>query len=659
MSNVAEPASGATYKILRELGSRFHSSYAAIREPRELVVLHRFALSGRTRGAGVVEVDSAETLAALVTEADTVAQNWHPNVARVRNVDVYSGEQVAIATELVDGATLDDLTRIAVARSTGSVVDDLPLPVLVRVLLDVLAGLHALHALRDRANRRLGVVHGALAPANIVVGRDGVARLVNVLRPRAARLTPASEALGYAAPELLEGDPLDGRADIYSVGVILWEALVGRRLWAETSPERLRARQRAEEIPPPSAVKTFGLEHLPAVALRALSFDPSRRYRSAADMASDLRKPRDAQIASGAVVALAVAALDGDRIRGRRARLDPASSVARPRPTDAQIEEHLAALDPVESSPDTRSYDSGRNVAPTPPGGMPVALPTVPPPVDDDAWDEAAPVVVTTPVVAVVAKPVAAKRPSVALPSARPVVTARTSERFLPAAKPAPVSTGALRIARNAVPPAPPAAIVVPVAPAPAPILVAAPPPVAIAAPIVDDRMSRLPTRPAAFSVQMPESEGLIPTAAYAPAFPAMPALEFARPVRPSSTSSVVSEVDDDREPTADPTPRRRQRAVAVFAAALLLVFVVIAGIRTLQAPPAPKLTFTTEPVSVTVTSTVAPVRSAAPIETVTIPVPPPTPVEMAPAPAETTPSPPSTPTPVEARPKRYEPMGI
>lgn len=650
MSNVAEPASGAIYKILRELGARYQPSYAAIREPRELVVLHRFALAGRTRGAGVVELADEAALATVIAEADAVARNWHPNVARVRNVDVYGGEQAAVATELVEGATLEDLVQIASARATGRATDVLPLPVVVRVLLDVLAGLHALHTLRDPQNRKLGMAHGAIAPANVVVGRDGVARLVNVLRPRGRKVTPASEALGYAAPELLEGDPADARTDVYSVGVMLWEALAGRRLWPETSPERVRARQRAEEIPTPPDVKAFGLEHLPAVALRALSFDPARRFRSATDMASELRKPRDAQIASGAVVASSVAALDGDRIRARRARLDPSSSGARPRPTDAQIEEHLAALD--EGAPATRSYDG--EVRATPPGGMPSAPPAA---VDDGAWDDE-PTMEPQPAPA-------PKRPAVPLPSA-------ASSGKLPSAKLAvpmgtlsrkpPVPKAAAPKAANVPVPdlsAPPA----PRAPAPDPTpepakedLVAtvraeSPAKQDLASTVrVEDRLSALPTRPAAFSVHMPESEGLIPTAGYAPAFPAVET-----PVRPSSTSSVVT--DEEPEPEIVPPPPRRRRGAIV--AALLLLLLVGAGARALVTPEPKPMAFTRLP---------APRPSPAPApvpEPVVVPEPD---VAVTPPPADTVPVEPGTvtgsgsgsspPIPV-VKPKRYEPLGI
>src|SRR5690606_1086274 len=100
----------------------------------------------------------------------------------------------------VDGSSLADLITLATANG-----GTFPLDVLVRVLLDVLAGVHGIHGLRDGRNVPIGAIHGGLCPTNIIVGRDGVARIVNALRSRPLRVSAASEAVGYAAPETLDG----------------------------------------------------------------------------------------------------------------------------------------------------------------------------------------------------------------------------------------------------------------------------------------------------------------------------------------------------------------------------------------------------------------------------------------------------------------------
>ena len=383
MSNdAARTSAGATYRMLRELGSRSQHSFAAIREPNELVVVQRFvrtapAGSGRNEDLdGAVGID-AEAMALMLRDARCLAKNWHPNVARVRHVELTSKPQsvLTVASDFIDGATLQDL--VAARAPEGEL--PLALPILARILLDVLAGLHALHGLRDGMNAPLGAVHGELCPANVVVGRDGVARIVNVLRKRPFRVRYGSEAVGHAAPEALDATGTDDlRSDVYAVGVMLWEGLAGRRLTTEPAPGRILTRQREGELTAPPVTPGSPFAPLADVAMRALSFDPALRYRGAADMAADIRKIVDARLASGASVATCVTELAGDRIRARRAALEPAMSGTRKRASDHSI---AAAAKTVrrramtdEQIAEAMGIDPGAAVA------VP-SLPPLPPPV--------------------------------------------------------------------------------------------------------------------------------------------------------------------------------------------------------------------------------------------------------------------------------------
>lgn len=346
MSKGAQAASGVTtYRVLRQLGQRAFHTFAAIRAPHELVVLQRFVKAGVVEESGAREsIDngatalSPEAMALMLRDARCLAKHWHPNIARVRHVDLIDGE-LFLASDLVDGTTLDDLFRAAKETNAGASGPTLALPILVRVLVDVLTGLSALHGLRDGMNAPLGTMHGALCPANVVVGRDGVGRLLNPMRARPVRVEVGSEALGHAAPEALDGDGTsDQRADVYSVGVMLWEALTGHRLYDETDPVRVLQRQRGDDLAEPDLAKAPEFAGLSKVAMRALSFDPALRYKNAAEMASDLRRVAGARIASGSAVALAVVELTGERLRARRADLDPAVSGTRRKASERAIE---------------------------------------------------------------------------------------------------------------------------------------------------------------------------------------------------------------------------------------------------------------------------------------------------------------------------------
>jgi eukaryotic-like serine/threonine-protein kinase len=372
MSNGATAASanGATFRTLRELGSRAQRSFAALREPNELVVLHRFVRAGEN-GDGVAAVVSAETMGLLLRDARALAKHWHPNVVRVRYADVVGGE-LSIATELVDGVTLDDLTIAARAARANPREPAIPHTALVRILVDVLGGLHGLHGLRDGMHAPLGAYHGEICPTNVIVGKDGVARIANVFRPRPVQIVAKSEALGYAAPEVLAGETTqDARADVYAVGVMLWEGLTGRRLYEECDPARLAQRQREEELPRPVIPESSPFARLVDVAMQAIAFDPALRFRSASEMAAELRRVAGTRLAPGSAVAQKVVDLAGERIRARRAELDPN---VRLRPSPRAIP--VASEPPPSLSPDTRRAGSEPDLEVLRPGASPAPTPS-------------------------------------------------------------------------------------------------------------------------------------------------------------------------------------------------------------------------------------------------------------------------------------------
>jgi len=345
----------ATYRVLRELGRRSQRSYAVARGDGSLLVLHRFARVSKADATLV----TAEEMAILLRDARCLAKNWHPNIARVRHVDL-GLDMLEIATELVEGVTLEELLALARARRVHPDEPILSHAVLARIFLDVLAGLSALHSLRDGIQSPLGAFHGELCPANVVVGKDGVARIVSVFRPRPVTITARSEGLGYASPETIAAEvDQDGRVDIYAVGVMLWEALMEQRLYDETTPSRIAQRQREEDIPSPNA-------RLSDVAMRALAFDPALRYRAAQDMTASIRALAGT-VAQGSFVAQLVNDLAGDRIRARRAELDP-------------LGRHRSLAPPARSGSYARAVSPTLDGRSEPASAMTPSVPPVPPP---------------------------------------------------------------------------------------------------------------------------------------------------------------------------------------------------------------------------------------------------------------------------------------
>ncbi|HTA90317.1 MAG TPA: hypothetical protein VK745_12095 [Polyangiaceae bacterium] len=173
----------------------------------------------------------------------------------------------------------------------------------LRILLDVLAGVAALHA--TVTERGVGFVHGELAPSSVRVDAQGVARLLP-LAPwhwQVAELPPSPESLGHLAPERLLGDVIDRRADVFSAGVLLWEALAGSRLFEHDSPDGIVTRLMGgkvllPELPPELAWAI----PLKAVAMRALAVDPGQRFADCVELERAIEAVARGHLASHAEV---------------------------------------------------------------------------------------------------------------------------------------------------------------------------------------------------------------------------------------------------------------------------------------------------------------------------------------------------------------------
>jgi eukaryotic-like serine/threonine-protein kinase len=258
-----------------------------------------------------VPLDDDEHAAQLARAGKRLLSLSHPNVARTKALELTDTELLFVS-EFVDGERYDVVTSAATEARR-----ELTLVVQLRVLVDVLSGLSALHLLRD-SDGELRLMHGEVCPAYIILGLDGNAKIAHVVRQHG---DPSTAASGYAAPEVRLGDAAaDHRADVYSCGVLLWEALAGRRLFKETSgilPRQLSDKLEVAPIPPqhPWAAP------LAEVAARALAADPQVRFASTAELAAEVRKIAGAKLALKSALASLVKEIAGERITERRREL--------------------------------------------------------------------------------------------------------------------------------------------------------------------------------------------------------------------------------------------------------------------------------------------------------------------------------------------------
>jgi serine/threonine-protein kinase len=285
---------------------------------------------GRMRGAGGFERRVAlkrchphlrrqEDFDALfLDEARLAARIHHPNV--VATLDVVDGPSLFIVLEYVEGGSLADLLKAAVARQ-----ERLPPPVVLRIVLDTLAGLHAAHELRDDAGVSLGLIHRDVSPQNVLVGVDGVARLADFGIVKAERRSGVTREgrikgkLPYMAPEQFGRAPVHRQVDVYAAGVVLWEALAGRRLFRGQDDAEVLERVLRGEVPPLSRFIPVPAA-LDAVLARALSKAPAQRFATAAALA-DALEGLGLPVASPRTVGACVEELLAPALALRRAHL--------------------------------------------------------------------------------------------------------------------------------------------------------------------------------------------------------------------------------------------------------------------------------------------------------------------------------------------------
>jgi serine/threonine-protein kinase len=255
-------------------------------------------------------------VAMLIDEARVSAQVRHPNV--VPTLDLLTeGEEVFLVLEYVHGESLSALLRASIGRN-----EPIPLEIALAIMSHVLAGLAAAHCAVDERGRSLGLVHRDVSPQNILVGVDGLARLMDFGVAKASgrlhstRNVTVKGKLGYVAPEQLEGAPIDARADLFSAGVVLWELLVQDRLFEADSEGELVRRVLEGHVEPPSGRRPGLPAALDAMVLKALEPGPDRRFASALEMSQALEAC--GRQASPREIGAWVSALAGDALQGRQ-----------------------------------------------------------------------------------------------------------------------------------------------------------------------------------------------------------------------------------------------------------------------------------------------------------------------------------------------------
>ncbi|HEX7498991.1 MAG TPA: protein kinase [Polyangia bacterium] len=222
-------------------------------------------------------------IAMFLDEARIASMLDHPNVVRITEVGRAENEYF-LAMELVQGKPLASILKQSERAKT-------PIPHNLGALIvaNAAAGLHHAHQLTDASGNPLGLVHRDVSPQNIMVSFEGSVKVIDFGIARAlGRLGDTNSGLlkgklGYMAPEQARGEPVDARADIFSLGVVLWECVAGRRLFLR---ENELATIRAVVYEPiPSASKFVEVDPaLDAIIRRSVARNVNERFQTAEEM---------------------------------------------------------------------------------------------------------------------------------------------------------------------------------------------------------------------------------------------------------------------------------------------------------------------------------------------------------------------------------------
>ncbi|HEX8791899.1 MAG TPA: protein kinase [Polyangiaceae bacterium] len=613
---VSSGAAFAPYELVGTLGSR----------PNPVHVVRQPAPAGGKPLLFVAEVFAGAARAGdergeeLVRDARRIATLASPNLARVKEV-ITRGDDLVVYGELLDGEKLQALWR----------PDGLPLEIALRAIVDALTGLGALHNLRDAKQQPMKLVHGELSPATIVLGLDGVARVLHAIARRAHGVQPDPASVGYMAPEILSGDSFDQRADVFSAGVLLWEALSGKRLVDERDAAAAAARFRAGPLPPATVPdKAPWAKGLVEVAARALEISPDSRWATAALLAAEIRKSAGLKLAPASTAGAFAKSALGERVKARRARLEANDGSPKPAAVveDANANEVFVA--PGIRAPVEEVIELGSEAMLEAPASVPP--PAGPPPKRGFMLDPfaASAKLAPSPPAPAVAPPSDASKKSTLLGIPAP---------FIAPPPPPPVASPPPAFVAPPPPPPPPSPPASPPIPPPAPV-VAAPP--AFPAP-----------PPLELSLPLSAVDETPPPISGAPHFAAaldIPPDEPPPPLRPSRQPlETAPSLTRQAEALAREHRAERMRKVFVLGGvgALGAAILVLALVRVASRP--------SQSASATHAPTAAAVPSSPPPPAVTVPAPPPpstttvavaTPHPPAPPPAQPAAAPPPAPAP-------------
>lgn len=231
-----------------------------------------------------------DALTMFLEEARLAAQLNHGNVVQTYEVGIEGGRHV-IVMEYLEGQALSSILRRAEVSG-----QPLPVAMHLRIISSVLEGLHYAHELSAYDGSPLTLVHRDVSPQNVFVTYGGQVKVLDFGIAKASSSSSNTATgvlkgkLAYMAPEQMVAEGIDRRADVYSVGCMLWALAAGKKLWRDASDVHIMRAVLNDEIPSPQSVNPKCDYELNRIVMKALACDPEQRYQSALDLQDDVER---------------------------------------------------------------------------------------------------------------------------------------------------------------------------------------------------------------------------------------------------------------------------------------------------------------------------------------------------------------------------------
>jgi len=279
-------------------------------EPR---IVGRYAIHGEIASGGMASVHIARLTEATGAVRTVAIKRTHPHLARDPDFALMFMDEARVASRIQHPnvvatievlGTTDDLALVMdyvhgesvwkLAKAAKDRGERVPVAIAASILVGALRGLHAAHEATDEHGTPLRIVHRDVSPQNILVGTDGIARLVDfgiakaVGRLHSTRDSSVKGKYAYMAPEQIRGDQVSRLTDTYAAAIVFWELLTAERLFAGKNEAETIHKCLVGRVQPPSLFAPEVGPELDEILKKALSREPARRYQTALEMAVEI-----------------------------------------------------------------------------------------------------------------------------------------------------------------------------------------------------------------------------------------------------------------------------------------------------------------------------------------------------------------------------------